>query len=304
MNTSSNHSQVSEINSRTQYIIHGILMPIISGFGLCGNILGIVYVISLNTRQRQYTFYLLLISLFLLDLTFIIMATIVFSLREIFPDLYIQPNNIASTYLDRWSLPMAHLGLFGSIYFTVALCFERYMAICSPLFYRTKRRHSCLYILTILLFIVCVNVPRFLELRIQEDEGVTKLCVSNLRKNRTYYYIYGVIFKFLLQYIIPYPILIVLNTKIWKALRVQTEIGVSALPKACLNIHLSSNSTTRRKTHSELAKMSLIIVIALMVCLPIGFVNDIFEVYNGIQEVKKCFKFLEHQESKKIIRKI
>ena len=273
-------------NIWNQYLIHGILMPIVSVLGFVGNIVGIGYVITLSARKRQYTFYLLLLILFIFDISFIIMATIIFSLREIFPDLYLEENNILVIYLDRWSLPMAQLSLFGSIYITVALCIERYMAICSPLFYRTKRVHSFLYIIVILCAIVFVNIPRFMELRIKQlEDNKQELVISNLRRNRIYYYLYGVAFKFIFQYIIPYALLIILNVRIWKVLRLQSKSDTRPLSEIALQVHLSSSATIQRKKQSELARLSLLIVVVFMICTPIGFINDIYEMANGIQKV-------------------
>ena len=290
-------------NQRISYFIHGILIPIIGAIGLGGNVIGIGYVTFLNTRKRHYTFYLLLLVLFLFDLTFIVSVVLTFSLRELLPKLYKDPVPTAIYYLDYIAFPMSILTLFGSIYFTVAICFERYMAICSPLFYRTKKHHSFIYILSIFCFVVFVNIPRFFEVNIIQDEnGDMDLELSSLRNNRIYYYVYGVGFKFLFQYIIPYTILIVLNIKIWKVLRLQ---NISNIPmpseRAAFHIHMSSNTTNQRRMQSELAKLSLIMVILLMICTPIGLINDIYEVFHGIQEVTQNNLYLLDKFHKKIV---
>ena len=275
-------------NQKISYIIHGVLIPIIGAIGLIGNVVGIGYVIFLSARQRLYTFYLLLISLFLIDLSFITSATITFSLREIFPQLYEAPVSTAVLYLDYFSFPICSSTLFGSIYFTVAICIERYMAICSPLFYRTKKRHSFLYILAIICFIVLVNIPRFLEIKMTKNEnGEMELYPSSLRNNRIYFIVYGVGFKFLFQYFIPYSTMILLNMKIWKVLRLQsidTNIETQS-ERSPLNIHVSIFARTQRKLQSEFAKLSLIMVILLLFCTPIGLINDIYELLKGILEV-------------------
>ena len=291
--------EVLDNNRNISYIIHGILIPIVGANGFGGNVVGIGYLVFRDNRKRNHTFYLLLLTLFLFDLTFIVSVTIMFSMRELFPHLYDEPVSAATLYLDYWSFPMSYLTLFGSIYFTVAICFERYMAICLPLFYRTKRRHSFLYMFMIFSFIVIVNIPHFLEINMKEDDnGEMNLYPSSLRNNRMYYYVYGVGVKFLFQYILPYTTLIVLNIKIWKVLRLQKISDVS-MPseQATFQITMSSNVTNQRKIQSELAKLSLILVVLLMVCTPVGLVNDIYEVIHGIEEVSRNSETQSYQKN-------
>ena len=281
--------EVVDNNRTISYIIHGIFIPIVGAIGFGGNVVGIGYLVFRNNRKRNHTFYLLLLTLFLFDLTFIVSTTIMFSMRELFPKLYDEPVSAATLYLDYWSFPMSCLTLFGSIYFTVAICFERYMAICTPLYYRTKRRHSVLYMFMLFSFIVIVNIPHFLEINMKEDDnGEMNLYPSSLRNNRMYYYVYGVGVKFLFQYILPYTILILLNIKIWKVPRMK-KISVVSMPSehATFQITMSSKVTKQRKIQSELVKLSLILAVMLMVCTPVGLVNDIYEVIHGIEEVSK-----------------
>ena len=274
-------------NKNISYITHGILLPIVGAIGFGGNLIGIGYVIFLECRQKHYTFYYLLLALFLFDLTFIASTTITFSFRELFPQLYEAPIPSEILYLEYFAFPMCYLTLFGSIYFTVAICFERYMAICLPLSYRTKKRSSLLYMCITFCFIIIVNIPHFYEVKIVEDEnGKMDLYPSSLRNNRVYYFIYGVTFKFLFQYIIPYTTLVALNIKIWRVLRLRSVGNTQILSDhTSFRIHMGSNATHQRKMQAELGKLSLMMVILLLVCTPIGLINDIYEVYHGIQEV-------------------
>ena len=285
---------LADNNKWNQYIIHGILMPIVAAFGICGNVAGILY--FRKRRLQQLTFYLLLISLAIFDLLFIITATLIFSAREIFPNSY---NNVECTmciYLDRWALPMAQLSLFGSTYFTVAICFERYLAICCPFQYRAKTTKPILYIIAITCFVVSFNIPHFFEWKIEHSKEKIQLKITDLRNNRLYYYIYGVALKFTFQYIIPCSILIILNVKIMKSLLTRSSniivTGNAAINnqniEVVLQVNLNSEAAQRkkrRKIQSDLAKLNLIIVIIFMTCLPLGCINDIYEVYYGIQKV-------------------
>ena len=125
-----------------------------------------------------------------------------------------------------------------------------------------------------------------MELRIKQlEDNKKELVISNLRRNRIYYYLYGVAFKFIFQYIIPYSLLIILNVRIWKVLRLQSQGDTRPLSEIALQVHLSSSATIQRKKQSELARLSLLIVVVFMICTPVGFINDIYEMANGIQKV-------------------
>ena len=62
-------------------------------------------------------------------------------------------------------LPIAQIGLTGSIYLTVSISVERFCGICYPLKSRLRGdRRVVLYILPVLIFCFLYNIPCFLEI--------------------------------------------------------------------------------------------------------------------------------------------
>ena len=90
--------------------------------------------------------------------------------------------------------PFALIGQTSSVYVTIAITFERYIAVCLPL----RARSLCtygrarLYILSIVLFSILYNVPRFLEVGTAQflcgpDQHIeTRMVPTKLRQDDLY----------------------------------------------------------------------------------------------------------------------
>lgn len=111
------------------YIAEGILLLKVGILGIIGN----VAAITVFSRQHlQKNFHALMLSLSLFDLIYIVAMILVFSIKE-FSDDY--SDSGVYFYLLPYVLPLAQIGMTGSIYFTMAITLERYVTVCHP-FYR------------------------------------------------------------------------------------------------------------------------------------------------------------------------
>ena len=111
------------------FCVEGIFLLIIGILGIIGNVVAIV-VFARHTLQKN--FHALMLSLSAFDLIYITASILIFSIPQ-FSDNY--KDSGVYYYVLPWVLPMAQVGLTGSIYFTMAITVERYVTVCHP-FYR------------------------------------------------------------------------------------------------------------------------------------------------------------------------
>ena len=116
--------------------VHGVASIFCGIFGMIINI--IMIIVMLNSEFRKIFFNKLIISLTLSDLIFLIL-----SVYESFR-LYILNMNYCSIqgYIQLIVYPLRKVSMCFSIYMTIILSFERYLAITNP--FRHQNRHICL----------------------------------------------------------------------------------------------------------------------------------------------------------------
>ncbi|XP_023347490.1 FMRFamide receptor [Eurytemora carolleeae] len=158
------------------------------------------------------------------------------SVRNSFDSLYPQLFLVLFPYIH---YPLYRISLCASIYLIIGVAIERYLAVCRPHHYRevqTQGSRAFLYILPSILLALLVNTSRFLETEsasvcidftqcgCNSDHLSSKrirvyVKPTKLRLNREYIIYYGTWGWVVLTGLIPFLVLVVLNTQIYVALK-------------------------------------------------------------------------------------
>eukprot|EP00095_Tigriopus_kingsejongensis_P007527 maker-scaffold103_size370364-snap-gene-2.27 protein:Tk07527 transcript:maker-scaffold103_size370364-snap-gene-2.27-mRNA-1 annotation:"fmrfamide receptor" len=273
-------------------IIEGYLLTSMGLIGLIGNTLAIL----VFSRQRvQKNFHALMVTLAVFDITYILVSIAVFALPQ-FSVWYKQSG--LYYYLLPWILPLAQIGLTGSIYFTMAITLERYFTVCHPFFRVSHSWSAKVYIVPIVSFALLYNLPKFFELKtvllpIGQDfnasgdvpEGtdpcveISDFCTitirpTALRLNRAYKTYYCGWINSILCGFVPFITLIGLNS-----LTLRSLIEISRDPTVTIEAHSGAQHphNTRRK-EINLAKISLVIVFVFIVCHVLKWIPNLYEL--------------------------
>ncbi|XP_068219862.1 FMRFamide receptor-like [Palaemon carinicauda] len=150
-------------DSLFRFVVQGLLLTLIGLFGLAGNIISIVILYRLNMRSSINC---CLLGLTTFDLLVIITSVLSFGLLEI--GLYTKSISwYVNGLLEAMPtvFPLGIIARTGSIYLTLILTVERYVAVCLPFRFRSLVTYGRARILVMAaaVFSVLYNLPRFWE---------------------------------------------------------------------------------------------------------------------------------------------
>ena len=156
-----------ELVKSFEYWIGGVAVCCLS---IPGMLLNLIAIYLLSTRVSiQTTFNSLLISLFTMDSFYLLFETL-----ETFRTKFQMENRIHTILLPKLTYPLIFVTLSASIFMTVAVAHERYVAIKKPIQHRQsmrsakfQRKKSSVYILIVTLLAFGFNVPKFLEVELE-----------------------------------------------------------------------------------------------------------------------------------------
>ena len=137
----------------------GLVTLSIGAIGTLGNVIAIPYFGKRILSQK--TFYILLLFLSICDLIVVINGMLLYGLPKVSDSYASETYFLIAPYV----FPIFEMGSTGGIYFTVAICVERYFVVCRPLWYRAQSIPSRIYTIPVLLFSIIYNIPRFFEIR-------------------------------------------------------------------------------------------------------------------------------------------
>lgn len=260
-----------------EFWISGVLMNIISLLGILGNILSMVI---LSRPQMRSSINYLLIGLARCDTIVILTSMLLFGIPAIYPytGYLFYYYYVIHPVISPVVYPLAMTAQTASVYLTLTVTLERYVAVCHPL----RARALCtygrarIYVIAILIFSLIYNLPRFWEVSISAFdtpgyEGAYCLSASNLRTHDLYIRVYVHWMYTVFIYLLPFSSISFFNTMIYQQVR-------------------KANRERQRLSRSEkreigLATMLICVVVVFLLCNLLAMVNNIMEaVYSKIND--------------------
>lgn len=177
-------------------------------------------------------------------------------------------------YITPTVYPVGMIAQTGSVYLTICVTIERYVAVCLPL----KARYLCtyfrakIYVACIGLLALFYNIPRFWEVTWQTtfypdlELNITNVASTELRENPTYINVYITWLYLVVMYIVPFSCLALFNLLIYH------EVRRANSERASL--------TRLQKKEIGLATMLMVVVVVFFVCNLLALVVNILEVLN------------------------
>ncbi|XP_011159970.1 FMRFamide receptor isoform X2 [Solenopsis invicta] len=264
--------QEVNIDSLADFIIYGIFVNLIGLFGILGNTISMII---LSRPQMKSSINYLLIGLARCDTVLIIIAVLIYGLPAIYTytgalfdyKFIIYPKTI------RYLYPLACIAQFVTVYLTLTVTLERYIAVCHPL----KARSFCTYgraqvaVLVIVIVAFIYNLPKFWEIEVYNERhwkyNITAYCVkpTELRNNEYYITLYVHWMYFFVYYMFPFIALVIFNTAIYLRVR-----------KA--NRDLQQLSRHQRR-EIGLATMLMCVVVVFLICNILPMVSNAHETF-------------------------
>jgi len=198
----------NDISSMLEYYLCGCAILVCSILGILGNTVCIL-VFKLKRISNSSTFTNLIVWLAVIDLVFLILVTLTFSL----PSLCAQYKSVIFPIILPSLLPLTSVTLTCSVYCVVTLALERYLHLSTPT--HSNRGSFFGYILPVMVFSLFYNGPKFFEFTTQyrlrgDSDWEPYVQATQFRKNVDYsFYVLGS--NFIFMGVIPVSILISLT---------------------------------------------------------------------------------------------
>ena len=206
------------------FLLEGVLQIILSLLGILGNI---VSIFLLTRPELRSCFNQLLAVLASYDLLYLF-TMMMESVKKLGLETWIQIQLFP--YILH---PLNSVAMTGSIFMTIAVARERYIAVFQPIFYHKLRNDKgthCMrilkYFIPITFFSVSFNLPKFFEITVAQDgNGTVFNDVTDLRTNHFYITYYHSWLRLIVIGILPFIIISVMNIKIYMAVKQRKNKG-------------------------------------------------------------------------------
>ncbi|XP_022113137.1 FMRFamide receptor-like [Pieris rapae] len=265
---------VSARDKLIRFVVHGVMLNAIGAGGLLGNALA---VLVLSRPQMRSSINCLLVGLAACDTLLILTSVLLFGLTAIYPytgALRYYYYHVCPR-LTPYAYPLANVAQTMSVYLTLIVTVERWVAVCHP--FRAKAlctsSRARWYVLGTAVFALIYNAPKFLEAEVVEERdietGEVIYCVqADMRfRNETYVAVYIHWMYLVVMYIVPFSLLAALNARIVRQVR-RAQAERARLSRV-------------QRRELGLATMLLVVVLVFFLCNLLPLVTNAFEVFLG-----------------------
>ena len=242
-------------------IIYNIVIPTICTFGILGIILTVI-VLSRKNMSTSTNCYLM--GLAIADLLFLVLFASVLGTGRISSS---HPGYYASNIYMSYASIFLNIFLLTSIWLTVMLATERYIAICRP-FLATRMctvlRARIIIVLIFLIAFLC-RMPNFWEYKFVSvynpltNKTVVYMDQTELAYNVKYNIIYPWLIDGLLASILPFILLLILNARLIWEVRKSTQYIQQNLTTAGSARHIQSEEL-------QITIMLISVIIVFFIC--------------------------------------
>ena len=258
------------------FVIYGPLYGLVCGFGLVGNSLSFA-VLHKYSRDNVATY--LLKALAVSDNIFLAYAAFVqmypamamfFGLTEQLKPIY--------PYLQIYAWPMAHVVQMGTVWMTVLIGANRYIAVSMPLHASRlcSKKKVQIEITTMTVFIFIYNIPRFFEyqyvnVNVTDVNNNTVVEEQNvgLISSHIYNILYENVAYCLFVFLIPLLILIIFNVHLVKNLKKASD------RRKVMKASISKSGGKSSAEENNITLVMIIIIIVFIVCQTPASINQI-----------------------------
>jgi len=236
-------------------VAYGVVLPVICASGIAGILLTLV-VLSRKSMRTSTNCYLMALSV--ADLLFLVL------LASLFVHGAARDSNAFHIYAA-YAAVVTNAAMMASIWLTVLLAIERYVAICRP--FLAARvctvRVAVAAIAAVFTLALLVRLPNFWEHRITwyrdptDNRSVASVAMTQLAFNDVYIRLYPWLIDGALASVVPFLALLVLNVSLVREVRRSTRY---------LQQHVSAVSTTTQREELQISVMLISIVVVFFIC--------------------------------------
>ena len=240
-----------------EFYLYTVGMGILGLLGLIGNSMS--FMVLRKDRGTPVATFLLQV-LAIADNFFLLLWMNTYAVKSYIR--YMNPEAMNSTswlYTRVYTFPFLYMAQTETIWLTVVIAMNRYMAVCMPY----KAPHLCTImnvykeVLVVTIFSICINIPRFFEIdivkKVENGTVVSNYQRTWLGKDKVYAIVYTDALYYLFSFVLPLLILAFVNTRV--------TVAYQAAKKR------KRRMTSRRSDNeNNITRVMIIIVLIFILC--------------------------------------